>query len=87
MERSILDVAAALDPPLRTTTNGCFYTLKSFSRLLLILPVDTGRKLNVHKMLRRRPGRPVPTGMSQKMVSFEEQGSFPENELRSLIPP
>ena len=23
-------------------------------------PVDTGRKLNVHKMFRRRPGRPKP---------------------------
>ena len=23
-------------------------------------PVDTGRKLNVHKMFRRRPGRPEP---------------------------
>ena len=56
-KRSILDVAAALDLPLRTTTNGSFYTLKSFSKLLLTLPVDTGRKLNVHKTLRRRPGR------------------------------
>ena len=25
-------------------------------------PVNTGRKLNVHKTFRRRPGRPVPTG-------------------------
>ena len=25
-------------------------------------PVDTGRKLNVHKTFRRRPGRPVSTG-------------------------
>ena len=73
---SILDVATALDPPLSITTNGCFYTLKSFSRLLLTLPVDTVCKLNVHKTFRRHPGRllnvfctfnlrPVSTGLAK----------------------
>ena len=46
---------------------------EKFASICQITPVDTGRKLNVHKTFRRRPGRllnilcafnlrPVPTG-------------------------
>ena len=27
--------------------------------MMVMIPVDTGRKLNVHKTFRRRPGRPL----------------------------
>ena len=74
-KRSILDVAAVLDPPLRMQTKSLrvishhynilmchlfliallsFITKASNSRVTH--PVDTGRKLIVHKTFRRRPG-------------------------------
>ena len=62
------------------------YKRTEFSRLEfnkkspLVIPVDTGRKLNVHKTFRRRPGRllnvlctsnlrPVSMGMMHKLIS------------------
>ena len=70
--------------------------------LLKILdPVDTGRKLNVHKTFRRRPGRllnvlcmfnlrPVSTGESITLVSFcrfceVSKAAIPLNNCKRLL--
>ena len=57
-------------------------------------PVDTGRKLNVHKTFRRRPGRllnvlctfnlrPVSTGKGQKWQIIEQLLLLPNISKRS----
>ena len=43
---------------LRNIQADAFFIVKCiYARKFKVLPVDTGRKLNVHKTFRRRPGR------------------------------
>ena len=66
-------------------TRSCYLLICIYTNLNWIKsPVDTGRKLNAHKMFRRRPGRypnvlrtfnlrPVSTGIDDRLLNCQSQ--------------